>query len=76
MTRHEVVVEVDLGFGEQTLGLADFIRGPAVEALGQFAGTHGGVESKPLPQLPAGVLASFVQGENRKPCLYPVLGKD
>ena len=62
MPRYEVVVDVDLGFGEQTLGLADFIRGPAVEALGQFAGSHRGVETEPLPQFPAGVLVSFIQG--------------
>ena len=33
VTGHEVVVDVDFGFGEQALGLADFIRGPA----GDFA---------------------------------------
>ena len=76
MTGHEVVVDVDLGFGEQALGLADFIRGPAVEALGQFAGSHRGVETEPLPQFPAGALASFIQGEKRKTGLYAVLGKD
>jgi len=72
----EVVVDVDLGGGQELPGLLDVRLRAAFEPPGELAGAHRRVEAEAFPQVPPRLLLPLVQREDDEPHLDLVLGED